>query len=112
MKIVRQRDGARIASDVRPLKKIWLRLVGLMGTEKMGKEEGVWIEPCNSIHTFFMRFPIDAVFVDSKGKVLRVYRALQPWRATFPVFGARAVLELNAGCAGDTREGDYLLCSN
>jgi uncharacterized membrane protein (UPF0127 family) len=75
----------------------WARFIGLMGRPAMGEGEGLWIEPCNSIHMFFMRFPIDAVFVDREGRVKRVLEGLRPWRVSPIVFGARAVIELPAG---------------
>ncbi len=75
------------------------RMVGLLRHKKLGSEEGLWIESCNSIHTFFMRFPIDAVFLDANGVVLRIYKNLSPWRMSGLHWRARSVLEL---CAGST----------
>ena len=73
------------------------RLVGLLGRERLAPDEGLWIEPCDSIHTFFMRFPIDVAFVDGRGVVLRVLAAVPPWRATRVHARARACVELAAG---------------
>ena len=58
--------------------------------------EGLLIRPSFSIHTFFMRFPIDAVFLDRSGSVVDVVGRLKPWRAA-TCLRARAVLELAAG---------------
>ena len=68
------------------------------------------LRPASSIHTFFMRFPIDAVFLDEELRVLRVAPALGPWRAVARR-GARAVLELPAGTCErrGVREGDQLV---
>jgi hypothetical protein len=73
------------------------RLVGLLGRPVLGPDEGLWIEPCDSIHTFFMPFPIDVAFVDRQGRVLRRLDALRPWRATRLHARARACVELAAG---------------
>ena len=73
--------------------------MGLLGRSELAEGEGLWIQPCNSIHTWFMRFPIDAIFFDKTGKVLRVYEHLKPWRMTRIVIGAKGVLELPAGAA-------------
>ncbi len=73
------------------------RLVGLLAHASLGPDEGLWIEPCNSVHTFFMRFPIDVAFVDGEGVVLRRLDCLKPWRMTAIHSGARACVELPAG---------------
>ncbi len=73
------------------------RLVGLLGHRSLGEGEGLWITPCDSIHTFFMRFPIDVVFVNTDGVVLRRLDAEPPWRATRIHARASACLELPAG---------------
>lgn len=87
------------------------RMVGLLGRAGLDEGEGLWIVPCNSIHTWFMRFPIDAVFVDKQGRVLRIYERLKPWRLTRIVRGAKAVLELPAGRVAQVgvSEGDELV---
>ena len=72
------------------------RMRGLLGRTSLPRGEGVLLRPAGSIHTFFMRFPIDAVFVDRDGVVVGVEHELQPWR-TARRSGAHAVLELAAG---------------
>jgi uncharacterized protein len=69
---------------------------GLLGRARLGRDEGILLRPASSIHTAFMRFPIDAVFLDADGRVLRVAANVKPWRAA-GCRGARAVLELSAG---------------
>lgn len=73
------------------------RLVGLLGRAALAPGEGLWIEPCDSIHTFFMRFAIDVAFVDRQGTVVRRLDAVRPWRATRLYTQARACVELPAG---------------
>jgi uncharacterized protein len=72
------------------------RMRGLLGRTDLPRGEGVLLRPAGSIHTFFMRFSIDAVFVDRKGIVVGVEHELKPWR-TARRRGAHAVLELAAG---------------
>jgi uncharacterized membrane protein (UPF0127 family) len=86
----------------------WTRFVGLMGRGALPPGEGLWIEPCNSIHMFFMRFAIDAVFLDRQNRVKRVLRTLKPWRVSPIVFGARTVVELPAGSVPQGIDGHRL----
>jgi uncharacterized protein len=72
------------------------RMRGLLGRSELRPGEGLLLLPASSVHTFFMRFPIDAVFLDEGLRVLRISDELRPWRAASRR-GARAVLELPAG---------------
>jgi uncharacterized protein len=72
------------------------RMRGLLGRSDLPQGEGVLLRPAGSIHTFFMRFPIDVVFLNEEHVVVKVVHRLQPWRAA-GVKGARSVLELAAG---------------
>lgn len=85
----------------------WARMKGLLGRKTLSPEEGLWIVPANSVHTCFMRFPIDVVFLDAKGVILKVISPMPPWRMTLPVLGAKSVLELPAG-ASVLKAGDRL----
>jgi uncharacterized membrane protein (UPF0127 family) len=72
------------------------RLRGLLGRRELPAGEGLLLRPSPSIHTWFMRFPIDVVFLDGDLRVLDVIPALRPWRIAGRR-GARAVLELATG---------------
>jgi uncharacterized membrane protein (UPF0127 family) len=74
------------------------RMKGLLGRRSLTTGEGLLLRPAGSIHTAFMRFPIDAVFLDANLRVLRVEANLRPWRIAAQR-GARAVVELPAGTA-------------
>lgn len=76
----------------------WLRLRGLLGRSSLSEQEGILLRPAGAIHTFFMGFPIDAVFLDRELRVLKVAADLRPWRLA-ACRGAKAVLELPAGRA-------------
>ncbi|MBY0372166.1 DUF192 domain-containing protein [bacterium] len=67
-----------------------------MMKRSIGADEGLFFPRCNSIHTFFMRFPIDVVFVDAGGRVVDVVEALAPWRMPLPRWSAKHCLELGA----------------
>jgi uncharacterized membrane protein (UPF0127 family) len=110
MAIVRKEDGAVICADCVVADSAWARSKGLLGRSSLGEEEGILLRPGSSIHMFFMRFPIDAVFLDRELHVLRVAAGLKPWRFASKR-GAKAVLELPAGrCAQvDLGEGDRLV---
>lgn len=78
------------------------RAKGLIGCRSLPPGEGLLIERCNAIHTFFMRFPIDAVFLDRRNEVVRTVRGIRPWR--FFVWGGwRAVKVLETSSAPDGR---------
>ena len=72
------------------------RMRGLLGRRSLAAEEGILLRPASSIHTWFMLFPIDVVFLDRDLAVLRVVPALPPWRTVWRRHAA-AVLELAAG---------------
>ena len=73
------------------------RLKGLLGRNGLAEGEGLHIVPCNSIHMFFMRFPIDVAFLDREGRVVRAVHTIKPWRATRMYLDAYSALELPAG---------------
>ncbi|WP_229711456.1 DUF192 domain-containing protein [Pectinatus frisingensis] len=75
------------------------RLIGLMGRKKLPPDQGMLLSPCNSIHMLFMRFAIDAVYLDRDNRIIRIVRHLQPWLGISLCFRAHAVLEVTAGTA-------------
>ncbi len=111
MRITNTRNNRLLADRCRLAASAVTRLVGLLNKSSLDAGEGLLIRPCSSVHTMFMRFPIDVVFLDPEGKVLRVYTPLKPWRSSRIVRGAKQTLELPAGAvaASDTRVGDRLV---
>ncbi len=109
-KVTNRRHNLVVASHVEIAYRLWERMRGLLGRTSLPPGHGLWIDPCRSIHTFFMRFPIDAVFLGRNREVLRVYRDLKPFRLTRCVAGARAVLELPSGTLKEdlVQTGDLL----
>jgi uncharacterized membrane protein (UPF0127 family) len=86
------------------------RMKGLLGQKSLSADEGLLLRPASSVHTAFMRFPIDAVFLDRELRVLRVAADLKPWRVA-GCRGARAVLELSSGASErrGVRPGDRIV---
>jgi uncharacterized protein len=83
------------------------RMRGLLGRSGLASDEGMLFRPAGSIHMFFMRFPIDAVFCDRDLVVIGVERELKPWK-TARRRGAKVVVEVAAGAAGGVQPGDKL----
>jgi uncharacterized membrane protein (UPF0127 family) len=86
------------------------RMRGLLGREGLDPGAGMLIDRSGSVHMFFMRFPIDVVFLDRNRKVVRIVRGLRPWRAA-AARKAVAALELPMGAVGEAgiEEGDVLV---
>jgi uncharacterized protein len=89
-------DGTVVCEQCLVADKPWSRMRGLLGRSELPRGEGILLRPAGSIHMFFMRFPIDAVFLDREGTVIGVDTRLKPWR-TARRKGAKSVLELPAG---------------
>lgn len=85
------------------------RRKGLLGRDSFLPGQGLWILPCESVHTFFMRFPIDLVYLDRALRVRKVCHRVGAWRVS-ACFSAHSVLELPAGTVHATRTepGDRL----
>ena len=97
--VVNEGKGIVVAENVHVADGIWPRFRGLMGRKGLAAGEALLLVPGSSIHTCFMRFPIDAVFLDVTSRVVKVVPALRPFRVAFGSSGARSVLELEAGAA-------------
>ncbi len=110
LRVTNETRGRILAERAQEATGFWSRFRGLMGREDLPTGEGLWIDPCDSIHMFFMRFPIDVVFLARDLRVVKVVHALPPWRVTRIYRAARSVLELPAGIAeaSGTTEGDQL----
>lgn len=107
-RVINERTGSTLASAVRLAEGAWGSFKGLMFDQRLPEGHGLLFRPARGIHTHFMRFPIDLVFVDEAGRVTSVREAMRPWRFEFT--NAAGVIELNAGAAraADVRPGDQL----
>lgn len=81
------------------------RLVGLLGTRSLPRGGGLWISPCDGVHTLGMRYPIDVLFLDGDGVVVGCCRSLRPWRFSPRFRNARGAIELPAGTLARTGTG-------
>lgn len=99
-----------IAEEVQVAFDFWRRLKGLLGKPLLPVGHGLLLKPCNSVHSFFMAFPFDAVFLDEEMKIVHIIEAMPPYRVSPIIREARSVLELPAGIArlSGSRIGDQL----
>lgn len=99
-----------VATQVSKADTYWRRLMGLMFRKGLAPGEGLWIVPCRDIHSLWMRFRFDAVFLDKHGKVLHLIESMKPCRISPIIKGGHSVLELEAGAihASQTQVGDVL----
>jgi uncharacterized protein len=96
-------DRATIADTSRT------RKIGLLKHASLEPGDGLWITPCEAVHTIGMKFPIDVLFLDKKRRVVKIRSAMPRWRMS-AAFSAHSVLELPSGTAAatETRAGDQL----
>jgi uncharacterized protein len=109
MKAVFASGGKELATDVTVAASFTSRLRGLLGRASLPAGQGLLIKPCKGIHTFFMKFPIDVVFLDRGNRVVALHPSLPPNRMTRIYLKAASVLELPAGTLGsDAAVGDVI----
>lgn len=102
MQLYNQNKEEIVASKVIIAKTFLKRLKGLLGKKGLEPGECMIIYPCKSIHTFFMQFPIDVIFLDKGYRVIKVINDMKPWRATSNIKEARYVVEMSSSKIGDT----------
>jgi len=108
-RLMNARTGEAVADAAELAVTSASRRRGLLGRDGLDPGAALIIAPCNSVHTFFMRFAIDVVYVDRAGRVRKIVRALRPWRISAAMF-AYAVIEFGAGSLDgrDVVRGDRL----
>ena len=115
LSLVNQRTDEALAQHVEVAVTRRARRKGLLGRDGLGNSCALVLAPCAAIHTMFMRFDIDAVFVDDDGRAVKVVRNLVPWRIAANA-SAHAVVEFPAGTLReeDVTIGDrlYLLAAD
>ena len=109
LSIVNQTKKAAIAPKTRVAGSWTRRLIGLLGTTALPEGEGLWLSPCTSVHSFFMRYPIDILFLNAQHEVIH-QQTLVPWRLSKVKAKSVGVLELPAGTLlkTGTTAGDVL----
>lgn len=102
MRATNLRNGKELSNNVIVADSPFKRMKGLLGRKEMQKGEALWITPCYSIHTFFMRFSIDVVFLNKKNRVVALIKNIKPNRMTRLYLKATSVLELPSGTIEST----------
>lgn len=104
-------EGRPVNLGVEVAGSIAQRLRGWLGRTQAPAERGLWLVPCDAVHTMGMSFPVDLVFVDGGGRIRRIDAAVPPWRFRI-CLGAHSVIELAAGQAQrlGLSAGDFLEC--
>ena len=111
IKIYNQRNESLLGDKIRVADSFLARFRGLMLTKNLEEGEGLIITPCNSIHMFFMRYAIDAVFIDISNKVVAIYENLRPWIGLTKLYSnVVSVIEIPSGLCKklDLKIGDTL----
>ena len=110
VRVVNRRRRVDLAPRVRVADTRWTRLRGLLGRPRLRTGEGLLLTPSRGVHTWWMRYPIDVVFLGSEGQVVAVYPELDAWDRTRMHLDAERVLELPGGTieATNTHLGDQL----
>ncbi len=91
------RDHEILFSKAMEANTLFSRLKGLLGTTGLLSEEALILDPCTSIHTFFMKFPIDVIFLDRSNKIIALYSNLNPNRVSGIHWTAKKAVETPAG---------------
>ncbi len=110
MKIINVNRSCILADKIFLADNFFARLRGLLGFRSLDENQAMILRPSNSVHTFFMRFSIDVLFVDKNNSVVRVVRHIRPFRATAVCLKSKFVIELPVGVIDTTKTsvGDYL----
>ena len=109
LNIIHKHSKRLIAKKAQVADGFFDRLMGLMFQREMKDYDGLLILGSNSIHTCFMRFNIDVLFLTKENKVIKIFENMKPWRFTWMYFSAIKVLELPGGTLGkQIKVGDEL----
>lgn len=110
MKIENLTKGTTLVKNCKAANSFLTRFMGLMGKDSLPEESGLILTPCNSIHMFFMKFPLDIVFVDKNNMVVHVIESIRPWKFSKIVSNGHSTIELPVGSIekSKTTVGDRL----
>jgi uncharacterized membrane protein (UPF0127 family) len=110
MRAVNLTKGSTVVENGEIASGLMTRAIGLLGRAGLDEGQGLLLRPCQSVHTFFMRFPIDVVFLDRENRIIHTVPNMRPNRMSPHMFQAKAILELPSGTldATMTQIGDKL----
>jgi uncharacterized protein len=99
-----------LAGELALANTFFTRLRGLMFRRRLSPDEALWLRPCNGVHTFWMLFAIDVIFLDRELKIVKLVESMRPFRMTRPHRAARSVIEMPANTISRTglKIGDRL----
>jgi len=97
MRLINQTRNVVLADDIFIARTIFARIKGLLGRKVLLPNQAIILDPCNSVHTFFMRFPIDLLFVDKDYKIIQAIPGFHPNRVSSIYWKSSKVIELPAG---------------
>ena len=110
MRLINQTQNTVLAQNVLIARTFFKRVKGLLGRSELPSGQALILEPCNAVHTFFMRFPIDLLFVDNNYRVIKALSGIVPNRLSCTYWKSRLVIELPCGVLKltGTRDKDQL----
>ena len=102
VQILNVTKGVVIARKAQIASSFWQRMKGLLGSRGLSAQEALILKPCSSIHTFFMRFSIDVLFLDKDMRIAKLIQKMPPNRLSPIVWASQVVIELPAGKISQT----------
>ena len=105
MRLINQTKNSILADEVVVADNFFTRLNGLLGKKHLQKGKALIIRPCNAVHTFFMRFPIDVIFIDKDYKVIKIISCLKPFSFGGVCWKAILVIEFPSGTLNSSNVG-------
>ena len=102
VQIVNLTKGVVIAQQAELAASLGQRMKGLLGRKNLSASEALILKPCSAIHTFFMCFPIDVLFVDKNMQIVKLIQNMSPNRLSPPILASQMVIELPAGKISQT----------
>ena len=111
MKLINKKNERILADNIKVANNSFTRLKGLLGRHSLDRGEGLHIIPCTSIHSFFMKFRFDAIFINKKNEVIHLIENMPAWGISKICFSAYSVVELPSGVINQTETdvGDVLI---
>ena len=112
--LINKKNNETIVTSITKALKVMERMVGLLGKKMIAENFALWISPCKSIHTFFMKFPIDVLFVDKNLCVISTFNSVKPWRIILGGRKSHSVFEMKANQLKqyNLNKGDQLYVGN
>ena len=102
MKLINKNNGKILADNLKIADNFFKRLQGLLGKNSFNEGDGLHIIPCTSIHSFFMKFRFDAIFLNKNNEIVYLIQNMPAWRVSKICFSGYSVVELPSGVIKET----------